>query len=138
MKRLHGPWVVVAVLLAVLLPIEQAHCLLMPLQAVATQSPRASSGAMGHGCCVPSPAAQPEHGKAPAACPCIELPAGTVPQVIAAAPQPISPELAVLVGTTLLAAPRAALAPAPAPDIGSPALPIACDAHGLRAPPLSA
>lgn len=137
MRRLSGVSWVVAVLLAVLLPLEQAHCLLMPLQARVNPAPCAAP-APDHSCCGPARAAQPQPTKSPDACPCIQLPAGTVPPAVDTNPKQVSSGLVGLTWTSLLAAPRAAAAPAPAPDIGSPPLPIACDAHGLRAPPLSA
>ena len=139
MRRMNGPLAVFAILLAALLPLEQGHCLLMPLQARAAQCGPPSPGATNHSCCESSPgrAAQPRHDTAPAGCPCIELPSGTVPQDVVVTPRQIS-GLILLAWTCFLAVPQAATAPAPAPDVGSAPLPIACDAHGLRAPPLSA
>lgn len=139
MKRLNGALGTLAILLAALLPLEQAHCLFMPLQAGPTQCAPASTGAMDHSCCAPSPApaAQPQHGEGPTACPCFDLPSGTVPQSVVATPHLLSSQV-VLFTMSSLAAPRAATAPAPALDVGTPPVPIAVDAHGLRAPPLSA
>jgi hypothetical protein len=128
--------VALAALLAVLMPLEQAHCAWMGLgnhaSAVARNAPS------NHDCCAPAQSSCPQPTKAPANCPCVELPQASLPAGVAPA-QLITAASAVL----LTLAPAITLdatidAPAPALDVGSPPLPVDLGAHGLRAPPLSA
>jgi hypothetical protein len=137
MKRLSGPWVVLAVLLAALLPIEQAHCLWMPAPARTTAAAAAATcTGSTHACCAPAPSSRSSHRSPPTECPCIQLPQGALPSA-ATVPSPSLSALAIVPMAWALAAFVAVPAPVPAPDVGGPPLPIACDAHGMRAPPLS-
>jgi len=138
MTRLGGPWLVLAVLLAASLPLEHARCHCEAIQAQSKQRGKANAAAADHSCCAPGSAARPQPDRAATGCPCLQLPAGTVPQAVVATPYLVHPGFVLSAGMNLLAAPAAAPAPSPAPDLGSPPLPIACDAHRLRAPPLSA
>lgn len=137
MKRLRSTWAVLAVVLAALLPLEQAHCLWMaPASGKAACAPASESS--DHSCCAPAPNTGPQHQSAPSDCPCIQLPSGTLPAATAPTWLPASQLVAWVEVTTFLTAEPAVSAPAPALDVGSPPLLIAVDAHGLRAPPLSA
>jgi hypothetical protein len=120
-----------AISLAALLPLAQAHCMWMPLQARA-----AAAESSCHGCCESAPAhdAQPA---GPIECPCFQLPPSTIPATSVAAP-PSGPVVATFDATVAAIARTDIPAPTPASDVGSPPLPIATGAHGLRAPPLSA
>lgn len=138
MKHLRGAWVMLAVTLAVLMPLEQAHCLWMAPKAAAESSEAAACGGSDHSCCAPTPSEPQQQDTAPSSCPCIQLPSATLPAVTMPTHIPTVQVLAILQMANLFAAAQAAPAPILALDVGSPPLPIACDAHGLRAPPLSA
>ena len=131
MKRLRGPWIALALALSALLPLVQAHCMFMPLEARA-----AAAEAPSHGCCDSAPA-QDTAPCGPTECACFQLPPSTVPAVTAATAPTAGPPLAVLDATTAATPRPGSSAPAIAPDVGSAPLPIAVHAHGLRAPPLS-
>ena len=133
MKLLRGPGILIAVLLAALLPLEQAHCLWMGVpartSATATMSP-------DHRCCSRSAPAVPRNDDK-AECSCIQLPAGTLPPSVVVSSAPSSTPLASNEATAA-PEPRALLvAPVPALDVGSPPLLADPGAHGLRAPPAS-
>jgi hypothetical protein len=125
-----------ALLLAVLLPLAQAHCVVMG----APEAPGSARGPMkaDHSCCAPAPAASPEHAKPADSCPCLQLPPGTLPQAVLAAPTTPAALFALVATATSALTVAVAEAPAPALDIGSPPLPDDPGAHGLRAPPHSA
>jgi hypothetical protein len=138
MRRWYGSWAVLAVLLAVLLPARQAQCLWMPFAAqVSGAGDCGSSGATDHACCRP-PAQAPTPGSQGAthSCPCIQLPTANLPADISAPPV-ASPVLVVVPLASLASPPQVITAPPPAPDVGSPPLPAAREAHAVRAPPLT-
>jgi len=138
MKRLRGIPMVLAVALAVLLPLEQAHCLWMPSPSMANPCAPVQS-AMDHGCCAAAqPAKAASHRHEPSRCPCIQLPSGTLPAATVQASSPTAQPAAVSGTHALPALSEFVPALAPAPDVGSPPLPVGCGAHSLRAPPLSA
>ena len=132
--KTHRPvFGIVAVLLAVIMPVEQAHCAWMTYErAAASASPHAGSG---HSCCAAS-SAQPRTATPPS-CLCERIPPGTLtthdsgsrPQATAVVAIVPETQESLVLGYTR--------APAPALDIGSPPLPDDPGAHGLRAPPLS-
>jgi hypothetical protein len=135
MKRMSRSFVVLAALLAVLMPLEQAHCAWMGLEKRATvvaQPP-------GHACCAPTAPSQPQDTRSPAGCVCVQLPLGSLTAGISSAQvlQPISPAV-MLTPAPLIAWTMTIEAPAPALDVGSPPLPVDLGALGPRAPPLSA
>ena len=70
MKRLSTWFSTVALFLAVLIPVEQAHCAWMNMRAPA---PKAGC-AKGHECCAKPEQPAPVHGAA-AECLCMKLPA---------------------------------------------------------------
>jgi hypothetical protein len=135
MRWLGTTRLVLALALAVLLPLEQAHCMWMGLQRHA--SPVAAKPAV-HACCAARAAAS-HTAPAPArgsACSCPQLPSIVVPASL---------RLAVATPVAALLAPPAAPAiaepvafvaePFGVPDTGVPPGPGAPRAHGLRAPP---
>jgi len=133
------PSLMLAVLLALLLPLEQAHCVWMGLQQHA--GPGTGSSASAHACCAKSASARPANPqKAPTVCNCIQLPVVTLPggiAVVGEAPAAASFLTAMIAG--LITAPIAvAAAVTPSVDVGSPPLLPASGAHGLRAPPIPA
>ena len=135
-----------ATALALLMPLESAHCAFMGF---GRPSPVAQSGAAeSHECCE-SPAAatsnQPSKPDRPAqdpcssACACIQLPAGIPAAAIAQIDAPISATSLIVAGSTFTDVPRTITTERVAAlDIGSPPLPEDPGAHGLRAPPVSA
>ena len=129
----------VAVLLAVLLPLEQAHCLWMGFETRDAQGATAA----GHACCASSARTQPDDATSPqdasAGCVCLQLPTVVLPGLVKATaadaptaffsiPALASPDAPALVVTTTDVA----------SDPGRPPLPHDPGAHGLRAPPLFA
>jgi hypothetical protein len=131
-----------AVMLAALLPLEQAHCMWMgfpkaaPTATTSAQAPSANSAM--HACCA---AAAKAAAKSPArqarpACLCVQLPLVTL-SAAAHAPAPIAASVVVIVppaadAAITLAASRERVG---LPEFGSPPTPAAPRAHGLRAPP---
>jgi hypothetical protein len=136
MKRKPAVYGIVAALLAVLLPLEQAHCAWMNFQPPVSASGERSGG--DHSCCASSDAPQ-KTAPAPLECACVKLPAAalTTDVVSASAPLAASPiaELPEVAATFIPGSAPALRAPL---DVGSPPLPDDPGAHGLRAPPLSA
>jgi hypothetical protein len=139
MKRMPIPHIALAVALALLLPLEQAHCAWMGLQKHA--APVAGTATSAHACCAspvkPAPS-QPAQGGAPAQCMCQQLPPAAMPATPASGGAALS-----VMSLAALAVPSF-IAPVPSPartvlalDVGSPPLPDDPGAHGLRAPPVS-
>src|SRR6516162_3756389 len=129
MKSLRGGFALIAVLLAVVIPLEQAHCVWMGLaQAVPAPSPIPGAG---HNCCAPS-APRPQPSRSSTDCVCITLPPLSLPVsgISATALLPLSclavPQAPSDPMAGLVAAPHAAL------EFGSPPLPVDPGAHGLR------
>lgn len=142
MKRLGIPQLVLAVLLAALLPLEQAHCMWMgfpkasPAATASAQAPSATSAM--HACCA---AAAKAAAKSPAkqarpACLCVQLPLVTL-SAAAHAPVPVAAAVAVMAPDAADAAVSLAASRERAglPEFGSPPAPATPRAHGLRAPP---
>jgi hypothetical protein len=141
MRRMPIPNLVLAAALALLLPLEQAHCAWMGFQRHA--APVTASSASGHECCSSRAASrqdQPAHPERDATgCVCEALPAGTLPLVITArAEAPSAAVLAIPTAKAVIAPVSVVRQTAPAPDVGSSPLPDDPGAHGLRAPPVSA
>ena len=137
MRRMSKPFVVFAALLAVLMPLEQAHCAWMALEKRAPATTRNVSSE--HDCCAPTAPSQSQPTETPAGCPCVQLPLGSLPASIASVQ--VLPTVTSAITLALAPAISPVLtteAPAPALDVGSPPLPVDLGAHGLRAPPLSA
>jgi len=141
MKRMPIPNLVLAATLALLLPLEQAHCAWMGLQKQAP--PVATTSPAGHECCVspatpePDPQSQPE--SVPQCCACEKLPSVTMPTVFTAGTEaPSVTSLAVVTVPSVIAPVSIATETVPELDVGSPSLPDDPGAHGLRAPPVSA
>ncbi|MFN8586198.1 MAG: hypothetical protein U0704_00215 [Candidatus Eisenbacteria bacterium] len=141
--------VLLALFVAVLLPLEQARCACrMPENAQATAShaccmKRAADVAPPalHACCA-ARAAQAKQSRAShdcgGACTCYSAPAESAP-VTTFAPASEAPTLSPLAAIAMCAvltapAPTVTVA-APPPDIGGPPLPEAALAHSLRGPP---
>ena len=114
---------------AALAPLGQTRCATLAVAA------RACTAAVTHHACCHAPApARPLRGE----CCDVHLPPGSLPAGVTLATSPATSLLAALPAAPLLPEPASAAAPAAVPDRGSPPLPIAPGAHGLRAPPLSA
>ena len=139
MRSMPVPSLVIALALAVLLPLELAHCAWMGLQT--HTAPVATAEAAGHECCEAPSTSGPDHNSRPEGipqgCTCAQLPSVTLPTVIAAgsfAP-PLAP-IAVLVVPTGIAPVSIVTETVPALDVWSPALRDDPGAHGQRAPPV--
>lgn len=141
MKRMSLPGLMIAISLALLLPIELAHCVWMgfPSTAPAGRVPSAA-----HACCRAAansrpaqPAASPT---APRSCTCIQLPVVTLPSPTALAAPSIGAMLFMATAPMRVPTPIVALVTtlSRAPVLGSPPCRADLDAHGMRAPPLSA
>lgn|SRR5262245_15218675 len=132
MRRSPIPFVALALMLAVLMPLEQSHCAWMGLQKRAS-SPMPST----HACCAKS-TPRPQDTSCPNGCACIELPSAL--PLAATTVRPAAAPIAVVHphAIQVAALDPSRLAPAPSLDVGSPPLPIDLGAHGLRAPPFSA
>jgi len=135
MSRTRIPFLAVALLLAVLMPLEQAHCLWM---GVGARPAAAHAAAPLHACCAARAAAHGgAHARTLPPCLCDQLPAGSLPAAIAA-PAPTVAGVALPPAVAFLAEPAAVRTDVdPALDVGSPPLPDDPGAHGLRAPPNS-
>ena len=141
MRRMSIPSLILVATLALLMPLEQAHCAWMglPRQGI----PVAKASRSGHECCK-SPLAAQKAGHAPVrtdrvGCVCEQLPAGTMPLVLSARTEAPSPApMAVPTAAECIALVSIVTEAAPAPDVGSPPPPDDPGAHGLRAPPVSA
>lgn len=142
MKRMSLPGLVLAVSLALLLPLELAHCVWMGMPSTASAGKVSASAA--HACCraaATSGPARPASSPAAArACTCIQLPIVTLPSP----PAVEAPSLGAV--HFLMATP--ACVPAPvvpavtanvrAPGVDRPPYRADLNAHGMRAPPITA
>ena len=137
MKRMTKPVAVLATLLAVLMPLEQAHCAWMSIERNAAKV-GGSCTASNHNCCAAGHPRSAKQAAAPATCACAQVPLGTLP-VDAAGTHLVSFDcFASLPSTPSVVRMASNAAPPLAPDIGSPPLLFDLGAHGLRAPPVSA
>ena len=138
MRRLPLQTIVLAALLAVLLPLEQAHCLWMGLGAPArTATASAMPMKADHSCCRGH--AGHRGGPAPE-CACLQLPQAAMPHAVSIGAPPAAPLACAVVVALAFDPPapdRGAARGGPPPDAGSAPLPILPAAHGLRAPPLA-
>ncbi len=141
MKRMSLPSLVIAISLALLLPIELAHCVWMGVPQQGVQGTVGTS--VAHACCragANARSARPASSSAPRTCTCIQLPEVTLPSHVTVDAPTID------VGTSLATAHELLLVPIPrivaAPDrgslFGSPPRSAESRAHGLRAPPTPA
>lgn len=141
MRRMPIASLLLALALAVLPPLEQAHCAAMAAERTARSLPGAMDAS--HACCRDGASAGTRRAASPARAPicqgCQELPSVTLSGGAAGLAGLPAPALVAPLPAPLRAAPapRAAVI-APAPDVGSPAPPVDPGAHGLRAPPRSA
>lgn len=138
MNRMPIPSLMLAILLALLLPLEQAHCVWMGLQ---SQGVRQSSTLGGHACCAKASSSRNAPGEqrktSPAACTCIQLPPVTLPSLDA--PIGGAPVVAMLMLFSIeWSAPRSTDSVESVSHSGSPPLPVRPRSHGLRAPPILA
>jgi len=141
MKRMPIPSLLLAAALAVLVPLEQAHCMWMGLEKHA--APVATAAHTGHECCDSPASPATDHHEQPAGtshgCLCELLPAAALPPAIIAAPHTPSATPIAVVSVSLGLAPASIdTEAASALDIGSPPPLDDPGAHGLRAPPVSA
>ena len=142
MNRVKLARVMLAALLVVVLPLEQAHCACVAMAQRGSQAMAPAAAPACHASCCASHAAG--HGtrhtsSAPSTrgCPCEKLTATELPVVLAVAhadaPAPVFAPLPIADPIE----PRAAsIATVPALDVGTPPPLIDPGAHGLRAPPL--
>jgi hypothetical protein len=137
MRRPSFPFLVLATVLALLLPLEQAHCLWMGLGALTQAAAPMAKMAGDHSCCR-GPAAS--HGPAQAPeCACLKLPTAAVPYpIVVASPRPLPVLFAMLVPSPGVAPAAWTTAPLPAPDVGGPPPLASPRALASRAPPLCA
>lgn len=141
MRSMPIPSLVIALTLAVLLPLELAHCAWMGLER--HTEPVAATASTGHECCEAPPAPGSDHHSGaeavPQGCTCAQLPAFTLPTVLAAfsVDSPLTP-IAVLTVPAAITQVSIVTEPVPALDVGSTPLRDDPGAHGLRAPPVSA
>ncbi len=141
MRRMRIPNLVLAATLALLLPLEQAHCAWMGLQKHA--APVSATSTTGHACCgsatacVPLHHSQPKH--IPQACRCAQIPLAKLPTAfVYGGEAPSVSSLVVLTAPSVIAPVSFVTEIVPALDVGNSLLPDDPDAHGLRAPPASA
>ncbi|MFI5372219.1 MAG: hypothetical protein ACHQ52_11740 [Candidatus Eisenbacteria bacterium] len=140
-----------AVSIALLLPIEQAHCAWMGAQpsarTVVAHAVTTTTVAVPHACCAAASAFEPAAASRPApaperipqACVCEQLPPGALPNAfLHGAPAPTVTSIATLTVPAVIAPVAVVTTTIPALDVGSPPLPDDPGAHGLRAPPVSA
>ena len=132
MNRPRALFTSLATLLALLMPLEQAHCAWMGLE----QQASAASMPASHECCAPAAPEQEPSGNCPD-CSCLQLPSASVPAQVGSLDIPTCSPVTVVASTTGIPLSNRQ-APAPALDVGSPPLSVDLGAHGLRAPPLSA
>jgi hypothetical protein len=140
MKRVPIPNLVLAATLALIIPLEQAHCAWMGLRWHAVPQVAATAATSGHACCSPHTAPGQHHPaqreKDSRGCICEQLPTGVMPQVsLAGAVAPSVTALAEHAAPAGSAPVSEVRETIPALDIGSPPLPDDPGAHGLRAPP---
>ena len=138
MKRMSLPSFVIAISLALLLPIELAHCVWMGVPQQGVRGAAATS--VAHACCrvaARTHSAPPASSTMPGTCTCIQLPFVTLPSpVVVDTPTIEVGNCSATVHEPLLApSPRIATVLDPAPVFGSPPHGGESHAHGLRAPP---
>lgn len=146
MKRRSIPSLVVATALALLMPLESAHCAFMGCER--HSAPTQTAAATSHECCEAPGAATNDQASRPdrsdedpcsSSCTCFQLPAGVPASTITQFDAPTSTTSLIFPGNTFIDAPRSiTVERVPALDVGSPPLPDDHGAHGLRAPPVSA
>jgi len=129
---------VLAASLAVLLPLEQAHCAWMGLEKSASKT----SGTMspGHECCRSLATSMPHRGPSPKTaspgCMCEQLPKGALPSAVLLDTNTPSIAAFVMPSVSVVVSPVSMVTETvPAPDVGCIPPPHATSAHGLRAPP---
>lgn len=138
MRRMPIASFIVAIALAVLPPLEQAHCAAM---AAASTAPVPAAGACSrHACCALAPSHAPAQGAVPADTPpchgCQQLPSVTLPAALAVDAGGMStPCVAIGIDASLTAPVALADPAAHAAEIRTPHPPDDPGAHGLRAPP---
>lgn len=138
MRRKPIASLILAVALAVLPPLEQAHC-----AAMAAQHDAAHAACTRHACCTSAaasaakaaPARPASAGDRPSVCVCGQLPVVTLPSVPATADAPSTIPVALPADSPVLPPAGGFPERLPTLDIGSPPLPDDPGAHGLRAPP---
>ena len=141
MKRMSFPSLVIAISLALLLPIELAHCVWMGIPQHVVQGTAATS--VAHACCRAAANARPASPSSPSSprtCTCIQLPLVTLPSHVTVGAPTIDLVtcLATAHETLPVLIPRIVAAPDRAPLLGSPPRGAQSHAHGLRAPPIHA
>ncbi len=141
MKRMPIPNLVLAAVLALLLPLEQAHCVWMGFEKHA--APVATSAPTGHECCESPSSPAPDHHKQPAGkshgCVCEQIPTAALPTLFTAGTEaPSVTSIAMLTVPSVIAQVSIVTETVPALDVGSSPLLNDPGAHGLRAPPVSA
>jgi hypothetical protein len=136
MKNHRAVFGIVAALLAVLLPLQQARCAWMNLQPLAAAG--GSATCSGHSCCASKSAPPPAHRPPTTAECCAQLPPAALTTHIVLPSHPLGASV-VFALPAVAASPLldSRAAPSQALDVGSPPLPDDLGAHGLRAPPLS-
>ncbi len=142
MHRMRLSHLLLATLLAVILPLEQVHC---ACNLVGMRAVRASAVTPAcHGACCASHAASHRHHARPGGdkptCACERLASANLPMApaLAAADAQSVPPIAPVPFLDSIEPGVVATHAVPALDVGSPPLPVDAGAHGLRAPPASA
>ena len=134
-----------AAALALIMPLESAHCAFMQFEKRAV--PTHAEATTSHDCCASAGTAstnQTSKSKqaddpCTSGCACFQLPAGVPASAIAQVETPISATSLILPSNNSFSAPRPAVVEwVAALDVGNPTLPDDPGAHGLRAPPVSA
>ena len=135
-----------AAALALIIPLESAHCAFMRFEKRAV--PGDTDATASHECCASAETAttaptsnsnRASDDACSSGCACFQLPAGIPTSAIAQIDTPLSATSLILPSSTSFSAPRAtSVNRVAALDVGNPALPDDPGAHGLRAPPVSA
>lgn len=134
--------VLLALLVALLMPLEQARCACAAMRAAPAPVSVTRAPAATHSCCAAKAAPQeaqqaPVHQCSTGECGCGMTAAESTPPVTIApaAESSLAASLAIVAVVSLLAPETVAAPAAPALDVGSPPSLDALCAHGLRAPP---
>ncbi len=136
----------IAAALALLMPVESAHCPFMGCKEHPAPTP--SETAASRECCV-SPGAvtsghastsdRPDRDACPWGCACFRLPSAIPASAIELVAAPIPTTALIVFGNTrIVFIPTITIRRVPALDVGRPSLPDDPGAHGRRAPPVSA